>query len=213
MSKVARRRDGKGFQGNRKKFGAMTEEDARLFALDSHVRGYWDGHIVEAVTWERGPILERIPRFSTYRIVPKRAGEAWVYVTMGCSLLEHAAVGMEFFIMSPFADEVHSETLAMVGHYHSFRAHRLDVGSVLNIGRPWMRYSRMGHLLVSLPYPYGPALEWAPSEAGPVRFLWLLPIHQSEADFIKCHTLEEFESLMDERGANILDIDRDPITS
>ncbi|WP_241683039.1 suppressor of fused domain protein [Actinomadura sp. J1-007] len=141
----------------------------------------------------------------------ERAGEAWVYVTTGCSLVHTSGGGVEFFVMSPFADEKHSETLAMVGHYHSFQAHKLDVGSVVNLGRPWMRGSSMEHLLVSLPYPYGPDLEWASQDAGRARFLWLLPIHRSEAVFIKRRTLEEFESLMDARGVNVLDFNRESI--
>jgi hypothetical protein len=189
----------------------MIEDDGRLAALERHVRCFWDGHILEAVTWEHGPILERVPRFSTYRVLPLRAGEAWVYVTVGCSLLGPDTEGEEFFMMSPFADESNSEILAMAGHYHSFANHRLGVGAVMNIGRPWMRDSPMDHLVASLPYPYGPDLEWAPPEAGSARFLWLLPIHQSEAKFIKRETLDEFESLMDSKGVNILDPMRDPI--
>ncbi|MFI0417199.1 suppressor of fused domain protein [Spongiactinospora sp. 9N601] len=150
-----------------------------------------------------------MPRFSTYRVFPARAGEAWVYVTVGCSLVGATGEGMEFFVMSPFADEAHSETLAMVGHFHSFEAHRFDVGAVVDIGRPWMGESRMDHLLVSLPYPYGPGLEWASREAGRVRFLWLLPIY--EAEFIKSRTLDEFESLLDDAGVNVLDAKRDPL--
>ncbi|MEU5741646.1 suppressor of fused domain protein [Streptomyces tendae] len=188
----------------------MTEESARLAALERHVRGFWDGHIVENATWEHGPIKERIPSFSTYRVLPKQAGEAWVYVTVGCSL-PLATGGVEFFVMSPFADKAHSESLAMVGHYHSFTTHRLDVGSVVHIGRPWMQDSRMEHLLVSLPYTYGPDLEWAPLKTGRVRFLWLLPIHQSEAEFIKRNTLDEFETLMDVSEVNVLDLNRDSI--
>ncbi|RBQ20035.1 suppressor of fused domain protein [Spongiactinospora rosea] len=189
----------------------MIEEGGRLAALEHHIRGFWDGHIVEPATWERGPILERVPRFATYRVRPLRVGAAWVYVTVGCSLVGASREGMEFFIMCPFADEVHSETLAMVGHLHSFEAHRLDVGTVIAIGRPWMGESRMDHLLVSLPYPYGPDLEWASREAGWARFLWVLPIHRSEAEFIKRRTLDDFESLMDDAGANVIDVDRDPL--
>lgn len=113
--------------------------------------------------------------------------------------------------MSPVAADIHSETLAMVSHYHSFEAHRLDVGSVINIGRPWTPDSRMDHLLVSLPYPYGPELERAPTEAGGARFLWLLPIHKSEADFIKREALDVFESMLDAEGVNVLDPGRNPI--
>ncbi|MFJ5561561.1 suppressor of fused domain protein [Streptomyces sp. NPDC093250] len=189
----------------------MTEESERLSALERHVRRFWDGHIVESSTWDRGPILERVPHFATYRVYPQRAGEAWVYVTVGSSVHGSADDGIEFFLMSPVAADIHSETLAMVSHYHSFEAHQLGVGSVINIGRPWMPDSRMDHLLVSLPYPYGPELEWAPTEAGGARFLWLLPIHKSEADFIKRETLDEFESMLDAEGVNVLDPNRNPI--
>jgi hypothetical protein len=189
----------------------MINKNERLSALERHVRKFWDGHIVESAPWEHGPILERVPQFSAYRVFPKRAGEAWVYVTVGSSVDGSVVGGVEFFIMSPVAANIHSETLAMVSHYHSFEAHRLGIGSVINIGRPWMPDSRMENLLVSLPYPYGPELEWASPEAGSAQFLWLLPIHQSEADFIKRETLDEFESMLDSEGVNVLDPDRSPV--
>ncbi|MGA3488412.1 suppressor of fused domain protein [Micromonosporaceae bacterium DT55] len=186
----------------------MISETERLAALEWHVRRFWDGHIVELATWDRGPILERIPQFMTYKVFPKRAGDAWVYVTVGASLADSSANGSEFFVMSPVADDVHSETLAMVSDFNSFEAHRLTVGSVMNIGRPWMPTSMMDHLLVSLPYPYGPELEWASPEAGGARFLWLLPIYKSEADFIRSETLEDFELLLDAAAVNVLDPNR-----
>lgn len=189
----------------------MTSTTERLCALEGHVRRFWDGHIVEPAPWDRGPILERVPDFAIYRVLPKRAGEAWVYVTVGSSLDASTADGIEFFVMSPTAADVHSETLAMVSHYHSFEAHRLAVGSVINIGRSWIPGSRMDHLLVSLPYPYGPEFEWAPPEAGSARFLWLLPIYRSEAEFIRSETLDEFESMLDAEAVNVLDPDRSPV--
>ncbi|WP_145785048.1 suppressor of fused domain protein [Micromonospora taraxaci] len=189
----------------------MAEDSERLSALERHVRRFWDGHIVEAASWDRGPILERVPHFAAYRVYPQRAGDAWVYVTVGSSVQGSAVDGIEFFVMSSVAADMHSETLAMVSHFHSFEAHQLDVGSVINIGRPWMPGSHMDHLLVSLPYPYGPELEWAPAEAGGARFLWLLPIYKSEADFIKRETLDEFESMLDAEGVNVLDPNRHPI--
>ncbi|WP_329248210.1 suppressor of fused domain protein [Streptomyces sp. NBC_01478] len=189
----------------------MTSESDRLSALEGHVRSFWDGHIVEPAPWNQGPIRERVPQFAVYRILPERAGGAWVYVTVGSSLDGSSADGTEFFLMSPVAADVHSETLAMVSHYHSFEAHRLTVGSIVNIGRPWMPDSRMEHLLVSLPYPYGPELEWSPSQAGGARFLWLLPIHKSEVEFIRRETLDEFEGMLDSRAVNVLDPDRNPV--
>lgn len=184
---------------------AVIDEGQRLAALESHVWGFWDVHIIELATWDRGPILERIPRFATYRVTPRRAGEGWVYVTVGSSLRDSASQGNEFFVMSPWADDAHSELLAMVSHLNSFEAHRLAVGSVLEIGRPWMRDSPMDHLLVSLPYPCGPRLEWAPHEAGRARFLWLLPIHRKEAELARNGRLQDFESMLDAAAVNVLD--------
>lgn len=186
----------------------MSKNETRVAALEAHVRRFWDGHIIEPATWDSGPVIERLPYFSSYRILPIVAGGAWVYVTVGASVDIGDIQGVEFLIMSPWADSVHSETLAMVSHFNSYDAHRLDVGSIVNIGRPWMDDSRMDHLLVSLPYSYGPGLEWAPPEAGGARFLWLLPIHKGEADFVRNNGLERFEEILDARQINILEVDR-----
>jgi len=190
----------------------MSEIETRVAALEGHVRRFWAGHIVESATWDRGPVRERLPYFSSYRVLPVKAGGAWVYVTVGSSVDSSVeGSGTEFFLMSPWADPVHSETLAMVGHFNSFEAHRLGVGSTVRLGRPWMEDSLMDHLLVSLPYPYGPNLEWAPSEAGCAQFLWLLPIHKSESDFVRNEGLEAFEEILDRAHVNFLEVDRSPV--
>ncbi|MFD6951394.1 hypothetical protein A6A08_09075 [Nocardiopsis sp. TSRI0078] len=184
--------------------------DARIAALERHVREFWHGHEVEAVTWEQGPVLDRVPDLATYRVAPRSAGEAWVYVTAGASVHE-AGGGTEFFVMSPVAARIHARTLAMVSHLHSFEEYRLDVGSVIDAGGPWMDGSKMDHLLVSPPYPYGPALERAPEAAGGARFLWLLPIHRSEAALIGAESLDAFEEVLEAEGVNVLDLDRAPL--
>ncbi|PDP85651.1 hypothetical protein CQJ94_21265 [Glycomyces fuscus] len=187
-----------------------TGEDARIGALERHVREFWQGHAVEPSTWEHAPLLDRVPGFATYRVAPRSEGEGWVHVTVGSSVHE-AWGGTEFFLMSPTAAEAHSETLAMVSHLHSFEEYRLGVGSVIDLGGPWTEGSRMDHLLVSPPYPYGPALEQASAEAGGARFLWLLPIHRSEAALVTGESLEAFEELLEAEGVNVLDADRAPL--
>jgi hypothetical protein len=64
---------------------------------------------------------------------------------------------------------------------HADKRYRLRAGSAVNIGRPWMDGSGADHLLVSLPYPYGPALETCELGERHVRFLWLVPITAAEA--------------------------------
>jgi hypothetical protein len=185
-------------------------EDARIRALERHVREFWQGHAVDPVTWEDNPVLDLVPGFATYRVAPRSEGEGWTYVTVGSSVHE-AGGGTEFFLVAPTAERAHAETLGMVSHLHSFEEYRLDVGSVIDLGGPWTDGSRMDHLLVSPPYPYGPALEWAPEEAGGARFLWLLPIHRSEAALIGTESLDAFEELLEAEGVNVLDADRAPL--
>lgn len=67
---------------------------------------------------------------------------------------------------------------------HTDTRSRLKVGSTINIGRSWMEGSAADHLLVSLPYPYGPALERCELGERPVRFLWLVPITGAEASLV-----------------------------
>jgi hypothetical protein len=48
----------------------------------------------------------------------------------------------------------------MVAYYHATSGdYRLDHGHTVPIGRPWIRGSSCDHLLLSLPYPWGPELE------------------------------------------------------
>ncbi|MFL1382424.1 MULTISPECIES: suppressor of fused domain protein [unclassified Nocardiopsis] len=177
--------------------GAGTAE------LEEHLRGFWPGRELEPVTWKDGPVLERLPDFATYRVTqgPERG---WNYATVGAS----ASGGVEFVLMAPHGTDDHAETLALVAHVNSFEEHRVDVGSVLDLGRPWTGGSRMEHLLVSPPYPYGPLLEQAP---GGVRYLWLLPVHAAEAEVVLTEGLEAFEELLEAEGIDILAIDRPPV--
>ncbi|MDT0332051.1 suppressor of fused domain protein [Nocardiopsis lambiniae] len=180
------------------------EEQAGTTTLEEHLRGFWPGREPEPVTWTDGPVLERLPDFVTYRIAQRAPDRGWNYATVGAS----AHGGTEFVLMAPFDTDDHAETLAMVAHFNSFEEHRVDVGSVLHLGRPWTGTSRMEHLLFSPPYPYGPLLEQAP---GGVRYLWLLPVHASEAEVILTEGPEVFEELLEAEGIDILAIDRPPV--
>jgi hypothetical protein len=49
--------------------------------------------------------------------------------------------------------------LALVAYFHADPRYRLDVGRTMAIGRPWPGRGVSRHLLVALPYPFGPTLE------------------------------------------------------
>jgi hypothetical protein len=59
--------------------------------------------------------------------------------------------------------ERHLELLAVVAHLRTDARYCLRVGKVSEIGRAWSDGSAADHLLVSLPYPYGPHLSDATS--------------------------------------------------
>jgi Suppressor of fused protein (SUFU) len=114
------------------------------------------------------------------------------------------AHGTEFFLLSPTEDPRHVELLAKVANLHADARYRLDVGSTINIGRPWMVGSEADHLLVSLPCPYGPALERCDLGERHVRFLWLVPITAAEADLARRQGLEALERLLEQDGVNVI---------
>ncbi|MGB3437193.1 MAG: suppressor of fused domain protein [Actinophytocola sp.] len=95
--------------------------------------------------------------------------------------------------------------MTMVAHLHADPAHRLATGSTINIGRPWMDDAIAGHLLVSLPYPYGPKLEHCDADDTPVQVLWLVPITAAEAGYRRDQGLEALEQLLEADGVDMLD--------
>jgi hypothetical protein len=62
--------------------------------------------------------------------------------------------------------------------------------------------SRCDHGLISLPYLDGPRLEhYAATESeSSVRFLWLLPITETEREYVKAFGLEALEHKFDSAG-------------
>lgn len=52
------------------------------------------------------------------------------------------------------------------------------------------------HLMVSLPYPYGPDLEWCETPSGKVQVLWLVPITGAEADLARTKELQDWSSCL-----------------
>jgi hypothetical protein len=106
--------------------------------------------------------------------------------------------------MARNADAAHIETLAMVAYYHHTEG--LDVGHTFPIGRPWCSGAACEHFLVSLPYPFGPKLELLGRDD--VRFLWLLPIHDSERKFWREQGPEALESRFDAAEIDFTDVNR-----
>jgi hypothetical protein len=159
----------------------------------------------EEFVWTLGPASQALPRLRIVRVSP-RANNPWAYVTVGAwegsSPSPH---GTEFLLLAPFEDPRHVELLTMIAFLHSNPAHRLGVGSIVPIGRPWADGSLADQLLVSLPYPYGPTLEHYESEGNHIQILWVVPITTAEADLARRDGLAALEELFEESQINLLD--------
>lgn len=164
--------------------------------IEQHLRSFWPDREAHALTWDIGPV-EELPRgFHIWRIAPKEPGESWVYVTSGASTISIGQdYAVEFLLVSPIDDLLNLETLAVVTSYQAATSTKVDLNATLNLGRPWLPGSQCSHLLVSLPYIHGPKLEWLEQKGKrPIRFLWLLPITESEKTFAVENGIEAIES-------------------
>jgi hypothetical protein len=111
---------------------------------------------------------------------------------------------MEFFLLSPSESARHVETLAMVASFHADPHHRLSIGRTVDIGYPWMDGAAADHLLVSLPYPFGPSLEHCEAPGRHVQVLWLVPITGPESRYIREFGLEAFEQLLEASEVDVM---------
>ena len=82
--------------------------------------------------------------------------------------------------------------------YHADSRYRLKLGQIVNIGRPWLEHFECNHLLISLPYTYGPNLEWLDLADNHVRFLWALPITAREAAYAELNGHDALEQKFDD---------------
>jgi hypothetical protein len=175
----------------------LTDSDIRS-AIRKHLGGFWPNSQILEEQWEAGPIQENVPGFQVLNVIPTEARRPIVYVTDGCFIVDAAGhIKREFLLISPTAEIQHAETLTMLANFHADAGHRLEVGSIVNIGQPWMPGSQCDHLLISRPYPYGPKLEWLRLADICVRLLWALPVTPREAAFMELNGLEALEQRFD----------------
>jgi hypothetical protein len=167
-------------------------------AILNHVKHFWPNSKVHEESWQRGPIQARVPGFRILKLLSNTPQRPIIYVTNGCFASEPTNhIRHEFFIIALEDERQHLEILSMLASFHADERYRLDVGSVVNIGSPWIPGSKCDHLLISIPYPYGPTLEWLKLPDICVRFLWTLPITQREAAFVELNGWEALEQKFD----------------
>jgi hypothetical protein len=173
-------------------------------AIQQHYARVWSEPF-DACTLQGGGVHQLPPDFQI--LVIRRSKEMLAYATR-CMSQPEDAERLELHIFTRPSDHSRSdvvEILTAVAHYHR-TGRRLGLGHTVNFGKPWQPGSRCTRGLISLPYLDGPPLEWL-SEPK-IRFLWLVPLTESEVDFIKAHGVEELEEKLEQAGFNYLDPSR-----
>jgi hypothetical protein len=151
---------------------------------------------MELLTWDEGPIYQRVPGFRVHAVAPgPRGHNAWTYVTSGCWQAVHQhGHGLEFVMATREFTLRAVELLARNAYFHAGpEEQRLGWGHTVDLGEPWLPGSPCDHGLISLPYPWGAELETCAWAGGHARLLWLLPITGAERDFKVAHGLEALE--------------------
>lgn len=172
-------------------------------AIEDHVRRFFKGHAVQTREWPSGPVKTRVPSFAVYEAGPGPRFRGWSYVTTGCwEATARNDHGLEFVLSASERSLRHVELLAMVAYYHAGPdQQRVDLGHTLDIGEPWTKQSQCNHLLISLPYAYGPGLEICAWPTGHARILAVQPITAAERAFKLEHGVEALEQRLEDANA------------
>ena len=195
----------------------MIEECARAAAkaaLMTHHQGFFAGHDITVRRWHEGPASQRLPAFFVHEVGPGPRYSGWTYLSVGAWSVvhDHQGHGLEFLVSAPRADPLLVELITMSVYYHAGPPQEhLDIGHTVPIGRPWLPGSPCDHLLVGLPYVFGPELEVCSWPGGDIRILELLPITKTERDYKAFHGAEALEQRLEEASAHTSDPLREPV--
>ena len=128
--------------------------------------------------------------------------QPWTYVSSGVwAATQEDGVGLEFVCAAQRHDLRNAEIVASAAYYHAGPPEdRLGLGHTVPMGEPLAEGSECDHVLVSLPYPYGPKLENCEWDGGRAHLLWLLPITRAEREYKKANGLEALEVLFDQES-------------
>jgi len=172
-----------------------------------HYDDFWGRDRIEEVHWTPGPTSGRLPQLHFVKVAPTSENEAWTFATIGMSEVdaEHNH-GIELIAMSPDGGAAVMLTLAMLAYYHAGpEEQRLGHGHTVPIGQGWVDGSPLDHVLMSLPYAWGPNLEVCRIGQRLIQILWALPIHADEQQLKVSDGLDALEQGLEAASIDPLD--------
>jgi Suppressor of fused protein (SUFU) len=175
-------------------------------AVGRHLRDWFPGHQVYALD-PPADLADRVPGLQILEVGAGPRLDLCTYLSLGCfDAVGANGTGTEFVLTAAEPDLGHCESVAIAAAQHcGTPAGRLDRGSVVPLGRPWLPGSCSDRLLVTLPYPYGPNFEYVRWKRNTLRLLWLLPITAAEAAFIAVDGVEAFEARLEGMAVSFTD--------
>jgi len=173
-------------------------------AVRAHLARVFPERAQETLAWTAGGIVVNLPELAIVRLAQAVAGGVWLHVSAGASEppLEDG-YGIELLLLAPEPEPHAIKLVAMAANLHADPRYPLSLGQVLEIGQPWLPGASADHLLVTLPTIFDPELEWLSDRERNVRFVWLVPITRSEADFAR---KRGYLALQEKLGAAQLDV-------
>lgn len=115
-----------------------------------------------------------------------------VYATC-CMSQPQDEPGLELHLVTKNKPEKEHDIVMLlhaVAEYHRTGA-TLGLGHTVNFGMPWQPGSQCTKGYISLPYLFGPTLEWL--KKPEVRCLWLIPVTPAEVEFKKQQGIDALE--------------------
>jgi len=167
--------------------------------IHDHVQRFFAGHKVNERQWAGTYVSDLYPDFRVLEIEPGPVAGNWNYVSSGTWEVAQEGAGLkEFTIITDRPNLRQIQLLTMNHVYH--RDENLMVGSTYAIGEQWVEGSNCTHMLVSLPYPYGPDFEICAIGDGHLHIYWLLPITEREHDYKVQNGADALEEVFETKG-------------
>ena len=175
-------------------------EHVYLESLREHYLRTWNGpYSLETGTSRR---VREISSFFRVMCVESKSDSLWVFCTVGMSK-QTDATPLELHLMAPFYHESLVDLLCMTAHFHR-TASSLGLHHTVNFGQSWIHGSSCDYGLISLPYLYGPRLEWHMFEGVKCRCLWLVPITEAEKNYKASNGVDALEEKFEAENFNYL---------
>ena len=171
----------------------------RAQEIQKHVQRFFAGHKVKEQQWAQSYVSDLYPDFSVLEIEPGPKDRNWRYVSSGTWEVAQEGAGLtEFMIITDKPGLRQIQILTMNHLYH--KDHNLMVGDSYALGAPWVKGSNCNHMLVSLPYPYGPDFEICAIGDCHLHIYWLLPITEREHDYKVRNGADALEEVFEANG-------------